>query len=444
MNASIPTVAVVGRQNVGKSTLVNRLLGRREAIAHQQPGVTRDRLEAVAEWRGRRFLVVDTGGFVALARGVDALVAEQAERAERSAALVLLVGDAQTGVQEEDLALARRLRRAQVPVLVVVNKVDSVEGEADVAAFHALGLGGPVGVSALHGRGAGELLDAVVDLLPMPGEPQPELEGVEPRFAVVGRPNVGKSSLFNRLVGEERSVVYEEAGTTRDAVDAVVRWDVGVVRFVDTAGLRRAGRLHGVEYYGLVRATRAIDRAHVALLVVDASEGLTSEDKHIAARVIEAGRGLAVAANKWDLLDRETREVLLKDVNEAMGPFAAPPVVRTSALRGSGVSKLPRLLLDLHSRWTLRIPTVRVNAVLEEAQTLRPPPGGSSRYRYGTQVATGPPSFVLFGGRVPDPSYRRFLENQLRRAMEARGVPIRLRFRPRQPKRRGRSRSASA
>ena len=436
MTGAQPTVAVVGRQNVGKSTLVNRMLGRREAIAHEQPGVTRDRVAVTVEWRGRRFLVVDTGGFVAGARGVDALVAEQAERAERSADLVLMVADAQTGVQEEDVALARRLRRAQVPVLVVVNKVDTADQEPDVAPFYSLGLGQPVPVSSLHGRGAGELLDSVIELLPSADQPQPELEA-EPRFALVGRPNVGKSSLFNRLVGEERSVVFEEAGTTRDAVDALVRWESGPVRFVDTAGLRRGGRLQGVDYYGLVRATRAIERAHVALLVIDASEGLTSEDKHIAARVMEAGRALTVAANKWDLLDREAREVFLKDLAEGMAPFAGPPVARTSALRGTGVAKVPGILLDLHSRWSQRIPTARVNTVLEEAQALRPPPRGFSRFRYGTQVAMGPPSFVLFGGRVPDPGYRRFLENRLRRAMGADGVPIRLRFRPRQKGRAG-------
>jgi GTPase len=422
-----PRVAVVGRQNVGKSTLVNRLLGRREAIADEQPGVTRDRLEVPVEWRGRDVVVVDTGGYVPRAGGIEALVARQAERAASEAGLVLLVVDAQTGIQEEDALLARRLRRIEVPVLVVVNKVDTEALEAETALFNGLGLGDPVAVSALHGRGAGELLDRVIELVPEHEAPV-EVE-TEPRLALVGRPNVGKSSLFNRLVGDERSVVFEQAGTTRDAVDALVEWDGGAVRFVDTAGLRRGSRLQGLEYYGLVRAARAIDRAHVALLVVDASEGLTADDKHIAGRVIEAGRGLAVAANKWDLVATEDKEKLLKDLAEAMSPFASAPVVRTSALRGTGVARLPSVLLGVHGQWSLRVPTARVNEVLGEAQNLRPPHRGVGRFRYATQVTAGPPAFVLFGGRVPDQGYRRFLENRIRRAFGLEGVPIRLRFR---------------
>jgi len=382
-------------------------------------------------------MVVDTGGFVTRAAGMDALVARQAELASSEADLVLLVGDSRTGVQEEDLVLARRLQRSPVPALVVANKVDSDAQEPEASAFYALGLGEPAPVSALHGRGAGELLDRVIELLSFQDEPQVDVEE-EPRFALVGRPNVGKSSLFNRLVGQERSVVYEEAGTTRDAVDAVVAWEQGTVRFVDTAGLRRATRLQGVEYYGLVRAARAIERAHVALLVVDAVEGLTSDDKHIAAQVIEAGRGLAVAANKWDLLESESRDVFLEDLAQKVAPFAGPPVVRTSALRGAGVARLPGILLDVHARWSRRVPTARVNQVLQEAQALRPPPRGVSRFMYGTQVAAGPPTFVLFGGRTPDPGDRRFLENRLRRDLGFGGVPIRLRFRPR-----GRLRSRS-
>jgi GTPase len=429
MSAGPPRVAVVGRQNVGKSTLVNRLFGSRETIAHEQPGVTRDRVEIPVQWRGRTFTVIDTGGYVTRAGGIEALVVHQAERAADTADLVLLVGDVQTGIQEEDVVLARRLQRAEIPVAVVVNKVDSDLQEPDAAAFHALGLGEPLTISALHGRGSGELLDRMVELLPeADGEAEPE---DEPRFALVGRPNVGKSSLFNRLVGEDRAVVYEEAGTTRDAVDAVVQWPQGRVRFVDTAGLRRGSRMQGVDYYGFVRAARAIDRAHVALLVIDAVDGLTTDDKHVAARVIESGRGLAVVANKWDLLDRERKEQMLKELAEDMAPFAAPPVVRTSALTSVGVSRLPQILLDQHERWSRRVPTARVNEVLQEAQAQRPPPRGTPRFMYGTQVSAGPPTFVLFGGRAPDPGYRRFLENRFRRAFDLQGVPIRLRFRPR-------------
>lgn len=432
----LPIVAVVGRQNVGKSTLANRLFGRREAIAHENPGITRDRVELEAEWRGRRFRVVDTGGFAAKARGLDVLVARQAEAATEDADVVLLVVDAQTGEQEEDAAMARRLRRVTAAVLLVVNKVDSDREEADAARFFSLGLGEPVSVSALHGRGAGDLLDRIVMLLPQAGPTDGEEEEPEkPRFAIVGRPNVGKSSLFNRLVGQERSVVYEEAGTTRDAVDALVSFPGGRVRFVDTAGFRRPSRAEGVEYYGYVRAVRAIERAHVAVLVLDASEGFTTEDRKIAARVMQTGRGLAVIANKWDLVVE--KDPAYKELVEAVAVFSGTSVWRTSALTGAGVTRLPTELVNLHQRWGRRVPTSEVNRVLSQAQDERPPPAGV-RYRYGTQVSAGPPTFVLFGGRAPSSSYARFLEGRLRRAFGLGGVPIRLRFRAKRPRGAGR------
>jgi GTP-binding protein len=434
---SLPAVAVVGRQNVGKSTLVNRLFGGREAIAHETPGVTRDRVELEATWRGRTFRLVDTGGFVHGARGIEAHVIRQAERAAAEADLILLVADVQTGLVEEDVVLARRLRRATAPVLVVVNKVDTDREEADALAFHALGLGDPIAVSALHGRSSGDLLDRIVELLPEEETPD-EAETAEPRFALVGRPNVGKSSLFNRLVGQERSVVFEEAGTTRDAVDAVVQWPEGRVRFVDTAGFRRPARAQGVDYYSFLRTERAIERAHVAVVVLDASEGPTSEDKRIAARVVEFGRGLAVVANKWDLVEEKDRTY--KAAVEELAPFARAPVLRTSAKTGTGVHRVPPTLLGVHDRWTRREATAAVNEVVHAAQGERPAPGGA-RYRYATQVSSSPPTFVLFGGRAPDPTYQRFLENRLRRAFDLEGVPIRLRFRPGQ-RRRGGTRAA--
>jgi GTPase len=419
----LPGVAVVGRQNVGKSTLVNRLFGGREAIAHEMPGVTRDRVELETTWRGRTFRLVDTGGYLQGARGVEALVSAQAEQALVEADVVLLVVDAQTGVREEDARLARRLRRAEVPVLLVANKVDTDREEADATAFHTLGLGEPITVSGLHGRGSGDLLDRIVALLPDEDlEPRPE---GEPRFALVGRPNVGKSSLFNRLVGEERSVVFEEAGTTRDAVDAVVGWPSGPVRFVDTAGFRRQARTQGVDYYSGLRAERAIERADVAMLVLDAPEGFTSEDKRIATLVMEMGRGFLVVANKWDLVEERDRR--FKDLGEEVGRFARASVVRTSALTGAGLQRLPERLLELHARWSRRVPTAEVNRHLQQAQAERPAP--RVRYRYGTQVSAGPPSFVLFGGRAPDAGYQRYLENRFRRELGFEGVPIRLRFR---------------
>ena len=430
---SVPRIAVVGRQNVGKSTLVNRLFGRREAIAHDDPGVTRDRVEVEATWNGRRFGLVDTAGYLHRARGVEALAAEQADRAVEEAQLVLLVVDATSGITEEDAQLARRLRRVDRPVLVVANKVDAAEDEPDAAAFHALGLGDPLAVSAQHGRGIGDLLDRLVDLLP----DAPTASGAEddePRFAIVGRPNVGKSSLFNRLAGEERSVVYEEAGTTRDSVDALVEWPgAGRVRIVDTAGMRRAIRVQGVEYYSFVRAGAAIERADAVAVVFDATEGLTAEDEKIAYRVLEAGRALLLVANKWDLV--EDRDRVFKRLTEEAKLLGRATVIRTSALRGLGVAKIPELLLDLRRRWSDRVATSRVNELLQEAQGAKPPPRATGTLRYAAQVATRPPAFVLFGGgRTPEPTYRRYLENRFRDAFGLDGVPIRLRFR-------GRSRS---
>ncbi len=422
--SGLPTVVLLGRQNVGKSTLLNRLVGRREVIADETPGVTRDRVEREVTWRGRALRVVDTGGYRQGARGIEALVTAQAERAAEQADVLVLVVDARTGPVEEDARLARWLRRASAPVLVVANKVDSERDEAEVPAFHALGLGEPIPVSALHGRGTGELLDRLVALLPEePAGPRPS---DEPRFAIVGRPNVGKSSLFNRLVGEERSVVFEEAGTTRDAVDAIVTLEGVPVRFVDTAGLRRPTRLRGVDYYSALRAERAIERSEVAALVLDAHEGLTAEDKRIASLVLSLGRGLVVVANKWDLV--EERDAVFKDLLEALSPFAGAPVLRTSALRGTGVGRIVGALLAVRERFVHRTPTAEVNRLLQRAQDEHP---GPVRYRYATQVSAAPPTFVLFGGEDPGEGYRRFLENRLRAELDLAGVPIRLLFRGR-------------
>jgi GTP-binding protein len=442
-------VAIVGRQNVGKSTLLNRLLGAREAISAAEPGVTRDRLERSVRWRGRTFVAVDTGGFVRAPRGIEALVTGQADRAMSQADVILLVVDATVGVQEEDAALAERLRRARAPVVLVANKVDSEGHEPEAALLYRLGLGDPVPVSALHGRGAGELLDRIVALLPpeehVPHETQavperqPHAQGEaedlvpssEAVVGIVGRPNVGKSSLFNHLVGEDRSVVFEEAGTTRDAVDAVVRWDGRPVRFVDTAGFRRPSRARGVQYYGFVRTVQAIDRSHVAALVVAADEGVTTEDRRIAARVAEAGRGLVVVANKWDLVPSGERAERFRQIRERVAVFPGAPVLRTSARTGAGVPKVPPALLQTHEAWSRRVGTAEVNRVLQRAQGEHPPPRQTGRIRYGSQVAAGPPRFVLFSSGPVPAAYARFVENRLRDAFDLAGVPVRLTFRRR-------------
>jgi GTPase len=432
-------VAIVGRQNVGKSTLLNRMLGSRRAIADREPGVTRDRLEIPVSWRGRTFLAVDTGGYTTKARGIETLVAGQAERALEEADVVLLVVDATVGIQEEDAALAARLRRGTVPVVLVANKVDAAGQEPDVPELYRLGLGDPIPVSALHGRGSGELLDRVVALLP-PREEAVEEAADERVFCIVGRPNVGKSSLFNRLVGSDRSVVYRDAGTTRDAVDAVVDWDGGPVRFVDTAGFRRPSRAEGVEYYGFLRAVRAIERAQVATLIVAADEGVTTEDRKIAARVEEAGRGLVVVANKWDLVDSGERADRFEEIRERVSVFPSVPVIRTSATTGAGVAKLRPALLRTGEAWVKRVSTAEVNRVLQRAQGEHPPPRVTGKVLYGSQVGSGPPRFVVFsGGPIPRP-YARFLENRLRQAFGFEGVPIRLTFRRRRRQGAGRRR----
>jgi GTPase len=423
-----PVVALVGRQNVGKSTLANRLVGRRAAIAHETPGVTRDRVEMDATWRGRTVRLVDTGGWVPRARGVDASVGAQAARAEQGASLVLLVVDALTGIQEEDATLARRLRRSGAPVLLVANKVDGDRQEAAAAEFYRLGLGEPIPVSALHGRGSGDLLDRILALIPE--GPEARVED-EVRFALVGRPNVGKSSLFNRLVGEDRAVVHDLPGTTRDAVDTVITLDGRRVRFVDTAGFRRQIRTKGVEYYGLLRAEQAIEAAHVALLVIDGVEGVAVEDMRIAGRVRDAGRALVVVLNKWDLIPSGERAERFERMAESVRSIPGAPVLRTSALTGSGVQRLGGVLLSAHERWGRRVPTAEVNRVLERATGAHPPPRGAGRIRYGTQVTAGPPTFVLFGAERVPPSYQRFLGNVLRDEFGFAGVPVRLRFRGR-------------
>ncbi len=435
-----PKVAVVGRQNVGKSTLVNRLHGRKVAIADERPGITRDRLEVRVEWEDTAFVVIDTGGYTGDARGIELSVAAQAERAAREADLVVLVVDGATGVQEEDAVLARRLLRSGVPTMLVANKIDGDRQESEVGRFVSLGLGDPIPISALHGRGSGDLLDRIVEALGErhQAEAQPEDEA---RFAIVGKPNVGKSSLFNRVIDDERSVVHDEPGTTRDAVDSVLEHEGLTLRFIDTAGLRRRTRTQGVEFYGLLRTERSIEESQVALLVVDATAGLTAEDKRIAAQVADAGRGLVVVLNKWDLVDPDARDPLFKFLRKEVQVFPGTPVLRTSALRGTGVGRIVPALLEVRERWRRRAPTAEVNRVIERLVARHPPPRGIGRIRYVTQARTGPPTFVAFGIRDPGPQYRRYLENALRDEFGFEGVPVRLAFRPKEGRTGGTGRS---
>jgi len=442
--SALPVVAIVGRPNVGKSTLVNRIVGSRAAIVEERPGVTRDRKEFVGEWNGRRFRVVDTGGWLAPgdagltdeAPELAAKVSAQAERAIGEADVVVFVVDATTGVTEEDARVGRVLQRAASPVIVAVNKVDDERREADAWTFTRLGLGDPVPVSALHGRLSGELLDAIVASLPPADEDAPPAEddGIF-SVAIVGRPNVGKSTLFNRLVGEERSVVHDLPGTTRDAIDTIVETEHGPLRFVDTAGLRRKSRIEEpTEYYSLVRALQAIDRADAALLLIDATEGVTHQDQRLAERVDAAGTAIVVVLNKWDLLDTEARAQVRRQVADQLGFLGYAPVLPISALTGRRVHQLLPALREAEAAYHRRVPTAALNRVVRDAQAAHPPPvvkRHRPRILYATQGATDPPTFTFFATRPLPPQYLRYLERKLRESFDLGPTPIKLRVRRR-------------
>jgi GTP-binding protein len=431
---SLPVVAIVGRPNVGKSTLVNRIVGRREAIVEEQPGVTRDRKELESDWRGRRFLLVDTGGWMApgAGSGLDDQVSRQAERAVRGADIVLFVVDATVGVTEEDDQVADVLRRSRRPVVVVVNKVDSEHRETDAWDFARLGLGDPAPVSALHGRQVGDLLDAVVDRLPPPGpEEQPADDGpAVPSVAVVGRPNVGKSTLFNRLIGDDRSVVHDQPGTTRDSIDTVVETPDGPIRFIDTAGMRRKSRIsEGPEYYSLVRALQSVDRADAALLVIDASEGVTHQDQRLAERIDVAGSPVLIVLNKYDLLDADARADVGEQVADRLAFLGYAPVLKVSALTGKGVHRLLPALAEAIEAYHRRVPTRELNDVVQAAQAAQPAPG--ARVLYATQGAAEPPTFTLFSNRPLPAPYLRYLERRIRDHFGFGPTPLKLRVRRR-------------
>jgi GTP-binding protein len=422
-------VAVVGRPNVGKSSLVNRVLGRREAIVQETPGVTRDRRSFEAEWRGRRFEIVDTGGLEPGAEGLDARVAEQAQVAMAAADLILFVVDGTTGPVQDDLDVAQTLRRSSTPTMVVVNKVDAADAGLAASDFHRLGLGEPISVSALHGTGSGDLLDAVAAALPERSE---VTDGAWASFALVGRPNVGKSSLLNRLLGHERSIVDATPGTTRDPIDSYLELGDGrVLRLVDTAGMRRQVQIKDpIEYFSFLRARGTLERVDAALLVVDAGEGMTGHDQRIASAILEHGLACVVAMNKWDLVPGEgtDRDRFERDMTRQLRFLTWAPMVRTSALTRRGVSKLlPALEVALASHRT-RLPTAQVNRVLQDAQAARPHPRSGSRavkIHYAVQAEVSPPTFVLFANAELDPGYLRYLDRSLREHDPFLGTPLR-------------------
>jgi GTP-binding protein len=432
---AVPVVAVVGRPNVGKSTLVNRILGRREAVVQDVPGVTRDRVAYDALWNGRSFTLVDTGGWEPDARGLQAMVSAQAERAAATADLVLFVIDGRTGATDTDLVVARTLRRARRPVVLAVTKVDDERLEADTAELWSLGLGEPHPVSGLHGRGSGDLLDAV--LAELPDAPmEAETEQGPRRVALVGRPNVGKSSLLNRLTGEARSVVDEVAGTTIDPVDSLVELGGETWRFVDTAGLRRRVRqASGMEYYASLRTAAAVEAAEVAVVLLDASEPISEQDQRVIGEVVDAGRALVLAFNKWDLVDEDRRLQLEREVPRELARVSWAPRVNVSARTGRAVERLAAALHVSLDSWERRIPTGRLNGWLGEVVARTPPPargGRAPRVLFATQADSRPPRFVLFTTGFLEAGYRRFLERRLREDFEFTGTPIEISVRVRE------------
>ena len=433
---AVPVVAVVGRPNVGKSTLVNRILGRREAVVQDVPGVTRDRVAYDAVWGGRQFTLVDTGGWEPDARGLQAMVSAQAERAAGTADLVLFVIDGRTGATETDLVVARTLRRARRPVVLAVTKIDDERGESDAAELWSLGLGEPYPVSGLHGRGSGDLLDAVLEALPEAPREAEDGPGGPRRVALIGRPNVGKSSLLNRLTGEQRSVVDATAGTTIDPVDSLVDLDGETWRFVDTAGLRkRVRQASGMEYYASLRTAAAIEAAEVAVVLLDASQQLSEQDQRVITEVVEAGRALVLAFNKWDLVDEDRRLQLEREIDRDLARVAWAPRINVSAKTGRAVERLALQLRVSLDSWDRRIPTGRLNTWLGEVVARTPPPargGRAPRLLFATQADTRPPRFVLFTTGFLEAGYRRFIERRLREDFEFTGTPIEISVRVRE------------
>ncbi len=425
----LPKVVVVGRPNVGKSTLVNRVIGYRAAIVDERPGVTRDRTEHVANWRSSPFLIVDTGGWERGNEGLTGRVAEQAERAIAEADVVLFVVDQTVGALEDDERYARLLRRMPVPVVLVANKVDSPKQLSDLHNLYMLGLGEPHPVSAAHGRGMGDLLDAVVEILPVDADAEVVDEAGVPRVAIVGRPNVGKSSLFNRLIGEERSIVDPVPHTTRDAIETRLEYDGEPWIFVDTAGLRRRYR-HGeeVELYSVDRTRRAVDASDLVLFVVDASEPIGEQDQRLGAMVRDAGRGIVLVLNKVDLVVPSRRVDLERELDRLLGFAGWAPRVNVSAATGRAIGRLLPHLREVWQAYHARVPTGELNTWLQDVMTRVPPPVGRGkrplRIRCATQVRTAPPTFLLFANGAVPATYRRYLERQLRERYGFSGVPL--------------------
>lgn len=433
--AELPVVAVVGRPNVGKSTLVNRILGRRAAVVEDVPGVTRDRVAYDAQWNGREFTVLDTGGWDPDATGVAERISAQAELAVQAADAVVLVVDTTVGITDDDDTVVRVLRRAHKPVVLAANKVDDQHGELAAAALWNLGLGEPIPVSGLHGRGSGELLDAVLAVLPDAPHEDFDKPAGPPRVAIAGKPNVGKSSLLNSLAGEQRVVVDEVAGTTVDPVDELIVLGGRQWQFIDTAGIRRKVReASGHEYYASLRTTGAIDRADVAVVLIDASTSLSEQDVRIIGSVVEAGRALILAFNKWDLVDGERRYYLDREIDRDLGHVAWAPRINLAARTGWHLDRFVRALDTALTGWQTRVPTGRLNTYLGRIVAEHPHPvrgGKQPRILFGTQATSEPPTFILFTSGKLEAAYVRFVERRLREEFGFAGSPVHIQQRPR-------------
>lgn len=434
-----PMVVVAGRPNVGKSSLVNRIVGTRAAVVEEEKGVTRDRKELSAEWSGVPFTIMDTGGWLAAGDSLESKVSDQAERALAEADLILMVVDVTTGVTDEDLEAAKVIRRAGPPVRLVVNKVDGDSRDSAIWEFVSLGLGDPFPVSSLHGRGTGDLLDEVVAVLPEPSpdeaEAPPEPKGARgdrepgtPSVAIIGRPNVGKSTLFNKLLGEERSIVHDMPGTTRDAIDTVVETTDGPVRFIDTAGLRRPSKTdRGTEQHATMRALRALERADVAVLVIDATIGASHQDQRLAERIGVSGCPAIVVLNKWDQVDVDDRDDVLAGVGDRLAFLGAAPVLKMSALSGKGVHRILPALRDCVTAYHQRIPTGALNRTVQELQLRQAAP--RFKIRYVVQGAIDPPTFTLFTNGRLHQTYLRYIERGIREKFDLGQTPLKLRVR---------------
>ncbi|MDX6291583.1 MAG: GTPase [Kribbellaceae bacterium] len=437
----LPVLAIVGRPNVGKSTLVNRIIGRREAVVEDIPGVTRDRVSYDANWGGRQFTVVDTGGWAPDAVGMAAQVAAQAEVAISVADAVMFVVDATVGITDADEAVVRVLRKSGKPVVLAANKVDDQRTETDAANLWNLGIGEPYPVSAMHGRGSGDLLDAVLEALPeAPPETDAEVGGPR-RIAIVGKPNVGKSSLLNKVAKEDRVVVHDMAGTTVDPVDELIDLGGRVWRFIDTAGIRRRVRTaSGHEYYASLRTHGAIERAEVVVVVVDASEPMSEQDLRIMTSVEEAGKALVIAFNKWDLVDEDRRYYLEREIDRDLIQFRWAPRVNISAFTGRHMDRLVPAIEAALDGWQTRVPTGQLNAFLGRLVAAHPHPvrsGKQPKILFGTQASTMPPTFVVFTSGAFEPSYQRFIERRLREDFGFVGSPVHVQIRPRKKKPKG-------